>query len=126
MNMKKIKLYIACSLIFLTVACNAPNHKIGQVDKQLDAMELDVSSISDEDWKKLDAKIAELEQHYKENRKDYTDEQLQEIGRLQGRYSRLALKRGIENARQGLKDLNELAKGFLEGFTEMDSTDMDE
>jgi hypothetical protein len=38
----------------------------------------------------------------------------------------LALKRGIEKARQGLKDLNELAKGFLEGFTEMDSTDMDE
>jgi ribosomal protein S15P/S13E len=120
--MKKIKFYIAFSLFFLMVACNASKQKIDQVDNQLDSMESDESSISDEDWKKLDAKIAELDQHIKENRQDYTDEQLQEIGRLRGRYSRLALKKGIEDARQGLKDLTELAKGFLEGFTEMDTT----
>jgi ribosomal protein S15P/S13E len=125
--MNKVKVFIALSFIVsFLVACNTSKHKINQVDNQLDAMEQDESAIRDEDWKILDSKIAELEQHIKDNRQDYTDEQLHEIGQLEGRYARLALKKGIKDFRQGLQDLTKLTKGFIEGFTETDSLNIQE
>jgi len=122
--LKSTSLFLILLLIGLS-ACNGPDRKISKIDDQLTAIEQDTSSINEEDWNALEASIAELEADVKTNRKEYTDEQLKEIGRLQGRYTRIAIKRGLRDFRIGREDFSKQAEGFLEGLTEEDSLDME-
>ena len=114
-------------LILLTIglsSCNGPGRKIAKIDDQLTTIEKDPSTTNDEDWKALEASFAELEADLKINRKDYTDEQLKEIGRLQGRYTRIAIKMGLRDFRRGLEEILKKTEGFLEGLTGEDSLDL--
>jgi len=114
-------------LILLAIglsSCNGPGRKIAKIDDQLTAIEKNPSTTNDEDWKALEASLDELEADLNINRKDYTDEQLKEIGRLHGRYTRIAIKRGLRDFRRGLEELRKQTEGFLEGLTGVDSMDL--
>ena len=56
------------------------------------------------------------------NRKNYTDEQVKEIGKLQGRYAAILVKQGMDEFQGSLKDLGSKMEGFIEGIT--DSTNI--
>jgi hypothetical protein len=60
--------------------------------------------------------MLELESDLEQNKDKYTDEQVKEIGKLQGRYFAVSLKKGINNFQESLKDLNNQMEGFIEGI----------
>jgi hypothetical protein len=60
--------------------------------------------------------MQELESDLEQNRDKYTDEQVKEIGKLQGRYFALAVKKGINDFQESLKDLGSQMEGFIQGI----------
>jgi len=105
-------------LSVLLISCNGPASKISRVDEQISKVEQDTTQGNDQDWSQLEIRMAELEEDLKVNRTDYSNEQIKEIGRLQGRYVKLAFKKGVTDFRKGLEDLQNQAEGFLEGLND--------
>lgn len=124
--MRKISHFFRISFIsifVLLIACNGPKQKIAKLDKQLTTIEEDSTKTNEEDWKNLETSIEELTADVKANRNDYTDEQLEEIGRIYARYSKLALKKGLKDFKTGIEDLQSILKGFGEELISTDTSD---
>lgn len=124
--MQKLPHYFIISIILifvLAIGCNGPRQKIAKLDKQLTTFEKDSTKTNEEDWKKLETSIEELAADVKANRNNYTDEQLEEIGHIYARYSKLALKKGINDFKTGIKDLQSILKGFGEELISTDTSD---
>ncbi|MFN5794286.1 MAG: hypothetical protein ACK455_05785, partial [Bacteroidota bacterium] len=73
-------------------------------------------NLTQSDLDKMELKMEELEKDLELNRNNYTDEQVKEIGRLQGRYAAILVKKGINDFQESVKDLNNQMEGFMEGI----------
>jgi len=58
----------------------------------------------------------EIQQDLEENRANYTDEEVREIGKLQGRYAALILKKGVDEIKDNLNNFKNQMEGFIEGI----------
>ncbi len=107
-------------LIFLIalIGCNNIQSKLDSAEKEIEYAEKNKDAMSEKDWSALEIKIQELESDLEQNRDKYTDEQVKEIGKLQGRYFAVAVKKGINDFQESVKDLGNQMEGFIEGITD--------
>lgn len=98
------------------IGCNNIQSKLDSAEKEIEYAEKNKDAMSEKDWSALEIKIQELESDLEQNRDKYTDEQVKEIGKLQGRYFAITVKKGINNFQESLKDLGNQMEGFIEGF----------
>jgi hypothetical protein len=104
-------------IIFMALsACNNVQSRLDKVEKEIEYAEQNKDELSVKDWSDLEKKMLELESDLEQNKDKYTDEQVKEIGKLQGRYFAVSLKKGINNFQESLKDLNNQMEGFIEGI----------
>ena len=103
---------------FLSISCNSPKSNIDRVSTAIKDAELQKEELTQEDFDELGLKMEELKKDLEVNRKNYSDEQIKEIGKLQGRYTALLVKKGLIDFKESVKDLGNQVEGFLEGITD--------
>lgn len=115
--MKKSQFLYFC-LVLLAISCGSPQSKIDRVSTAIKNAEQQKEELTQEDYDELELKMEELNKDLEVNRKNYSDEQIKEIGKLQGRYTVLLLKKGLIDFKESVKDLGNQMEGFLEGITD--------
>ena len=108
-------------LFFLTLifySCNTSESKIKSCEKEIVHAEENAKNYTPDNWKKLEEKMDALQNDVQTNRDKYTDEQIKEIGKLQGRYFAVSVKKGINDFQESVKDLGNQMEGFIEGITD--------
>ncbi len=103
-------------VLFTFFSCNTTQSKLENAESDIEYAEQNKKEMTAKDWSDLEKKMQELEFDLEQNRDKYTDEQVKAIGRLQGRYFALAVKKGITDFQESLKDLGNQAEGFIEGI----------
>jgi len=86
--------------------------------KRLNMLSKTKKKMTAKDWSALEKKMQELENDLEQNRDKYTDEQVKEIGKLQGRYFAIAVKKGLNDFQESVKNLGNQMEGFMEGITD--------
>ena len=98
--------------------CNNVQSRLDIAEKEIEHAEQNKKEMTEKDWSTLEKKMEELESDLEQNREKYTDEQVKEIGKLQGRYFAVAVKKGINDFQESVKDLGNQMDGFIEGITD--------
>jgi len=92
--------------------------RLDKANKEVEYAEQNKDAMAEKDWTALEKKMEELESDLEQNREKYTDKQVKEIGKLQGRYFAVAAKKGINDFQESVKDLGNQMEGFIEGITD--------
>jgi peptidoglycan hydrolase CwlO-like protein len=103
------------TIIVILSSCH-PQNKFESIDETLTKAEKNISTVDSTDLKKLETQMYEIQQDLEENRNKYTDEEVEEIGKLQGRYAALILKKGVNEIKDNLNNFKNQMKGFIEGL----------
>ena len=104
---------IPSSSCFL-MACATAEDKYENNVKKLDALITELEqqeSVSKDDWKKAEAMLNEL-QISEKDLENLTEEQAEEYGKLAGRLTKLAMKQGVNSVNDAMDKVN----GFLKGL----------
>lgn len=96
--------------------CNNVQSRLEKAEKAIEYAEQNKEDMTEKDWSALEKKMGELEIDLVQNREEYTDEQVKEIGKLQGRYFAVTVKKGINDFQESLKDIGNQMDGFIEGI----------
>ena len=116
--MKNFPFLFLSFVYFLSISSNSPKSKIDRVSTAIKDAEQQKEEITQEDYDELELKMEELKKDLDVNRKNYSDEQIKEIGKLQGRYTVLIVKKGLIDFKESVKDLGNQMEGILEGITD--------
>lgn len=98
------------------LGCDNVQSHIDSAEKEIEYAEKNKEGMTSQDWSILEEKMQDLESDLEQSRDKFTDEQVKEIGKLQGRYFAVALKNGINDFQESLKDLGIQMEGFTEGI----------
>lgn len=111
---RKILALVIIALSF--AACNTAQSKLDKVGSEIEFAEQNKKEMTSEDWSNLEMMIEELEIDVQANKKKYSEEQIKEFGRLQGRYTALIINKGLIDFQELVKDLGNQMDGFIEGI----------
>ena len=103
-------------LLIALSSCNNVQSRLDSAEKEIENAEQNKEDMTEKDWSTLEITMKELEIDLEQNREKYTDEQIKEIGKLQGRYFAIAVKKGLNDFQESVKDLGNQMEGFIEGF----------
>ena len=115
---KLVCFFIAVFFTLIFASCNNAGSKINSCENEITHAEENAKNYTAEDWKKLEDKMDALQNDVETNRDKFTDEQIKEIGKLQGRYFAVAVKKGINDFQESVEDLGNQMEGFIEGITD--------
>jgi hypothetical protein len=110
-----ISVILIASLLF---SCNQTQTKIKNASALIEHAEQSKEDLRKADLAELEIQMKQLQLDVETNRKDYTDEQIKEIGRLQGRYAAILVKENIYEIKNSIKNLKNQMEGFIEGITD--------
>jgi tetrahydromethanopterin S-methyltransferase subunit G len=108
---------LLCLIIALN-SCNNVQSRLDRAEKEIEYAEQNKKEMTEKDWSALEKRMEELESDLEQNRDKYTDEQVKELGKLQGRYFAIAVKKGMNDFQESVKDLGNQMEGFVEGLTD--------
>jgi hypothetical protein len=117
-----ILLFQICAFCMIAYSCNTSQLKIDKTSRMIKEATEQKQPLSSADYQKIELEMQALEKDMLENRTNYSDEQLEEIGRLKGKYAALMLKKGMNDFKESVKDLGNQVEGFIEGITDSTST----
>jgi hypothetical protein len=103
-------------MVGVVAACSSNSSRIDQLASELKYIESNMGKISEGDWERVGQLIADLSEDVFANRQKYNQEQLKKVGELQGKYTALVMKSGLEDFQKTMKDFESQLEGFLEGF----------
>ena len=112
--MKTIKLIMAALCLCFLMACATAEDKYENNVKKLDALITELEQqekVDKDDWKKAEDMLKELEIS-EQDLENLTEEQAEEYGRLAGRMAKLAMKQGLNTIDDAMDKVN----GFLKGL----------
>lgn len=112
--MKTVKLLVAACMACFLMACATAEDKYENNMKKLDALITELEqqeNVSKDDWKKAEAMLNEL-QISEKDLENLTEEQAEEYGKLAGRLTKLAMKQGVNSVNDAMDKVN----GFLKGL----------
>lgn len=109
---------LALAFVFsasLFTSCQSPEEKaISQLETLCETIESD--SFNSDDWESIQNQYADLQETIKEC--DFTEEQLQTIGKLNARFASAAAKQSLKSFGKGINDAINVGKGFIDGLKE--------
>lgn len=112
---KNLYLLVFSTLLCVLCSCQSKEERVisgleklaAQIDKRAD-------SFTDKDWE--DAMIKYEELHRQALECDFTQEQLKELGRVEGRLTTIFAKEGTKKIGRNIKDLIDGGKAVIDGF----------
>jgi gas vesicle protein len=119
----KYTFYLIFTIFILSsLSCNRVQSKLNNASNQIENAQQNIKEMNSSDWSELKNTMTELEDHFESNKDNYSDEQVKEIGRIQGKYAALLVKKGINDFQESLKDLGNQVEGLVEGITDTTNT----
>lgn len=115
---KLIYVIYAFTLMSFLMSCNQSQYSIDNVKSLIEKAEQNKESFSKNDFEKLEIKIEELQRDLDANRQNYTEVQIEEIGKIKGRYTALLIKKGFNDFKKSIEDLGSQMEGFIEGISD--------
>ena len=112
--MKTVKLLVAACMACFLMACATAEDKYENNVKKLDALITELEqqeSVSKDDWKKAEAMLNEL-QISEKDLENLTEEQAEEYGKLAGRLTKLAMKQGVNSVNDAMDKVNGFRKDW--------------
>jgi hypothetical protein len=111
---------IAVRIIFLLLflACNKNQSLYKDAFDAVDYAERNAMEMTQEDWNYVETAILELEDAISNHRASFTEEEIREARKLQGRYAALMVKKGVGDFQDVVKDLGHQIDGFIEEFND--------
>ncbi len=104
-------------LIFtVLISCDQVQNKLDSTASEIEYAENNLLEMSGEDWTKLELSMEELEQDLELNRNEYSEEQIKEAGKIQGKYAALVIKKGMNDLQESVEDFGNQMEGFIEGI----------
>ena len=117
--MKRILFFLLTALLMASCTSLLP----GQITRLADKVEAKGANFTEAQWQKANAKFEKLVQEYMDNYSSFKKDQKKEINKAIAKYSATALKYGVGNVADTVKDIAgdlegilDSAKGFLEGL----------
>lgn len=116
-------IFFNIAIVVLTVfSCQNAQSKLNNASNEIENAQQNIKEMNSSDWSELKNTMTELEDHFESNKDNYSDEQVKEIGRIQGKYAALLVKKGINDFQESLKDLGNQVEGLVEGITDTTNT----
>ena len=112
----KIIYFITAFSILILYSCNNVQSQIDNVESKVEHAEQNMKDMTDKDWINLESKIVELETNLESHKNDYNEAQIKEIGKIQGKYAILIVKKGLVDFQKSVSDLGNQLEGFKEGI----------
>ena len=125
--MKKITSFLLVAVLALSMAsCTKwqAQHQIRALESLTERVEKKGDSFTKQDWTEVSQEYDEI--CAKMNQYEYTDEQMQEIGRLKGRYYAAYAKQMLNSAGSIFNGLMNQVGGAVDGFMNSMSTQQEE
>lgn len=104
--------------VFFLASCNKVQSKLDKAATEIEYAEQNKKEMTSKDWANLETMMAELESDFELNRDKYNNEQVKEIGKIQGKYTALIVKKGLNDFQESIKDFENQVEGFIEGITD--------
>lgn len=118
-SFKNIALYLTCALFILcTIGCHSKQSPINRLEKLSEEIQSNAQDYTKEDWKASAEELELIEDEIEQYKSEYTDEELEEIGRLKGICLAQFTKHSIRTFKDGFEDVIKEAEGLLEGFSQ--------
>lgn len=111
-----MKILVLAIIVLSFSACNTVQSKLDKVSSEIEYAEQNEKEMTSKDWSNLEIMMEELEIDVQSNKGKFSEEQLQEIRRIQGRYTALIFNKGLNDFEEIVKDLGGKMEGFLEGI----------
>ena len=115
--MKMIKVIsisgILVSFGLAVTGCGSYQVEIDKAVATLKTMEAQEHHLTSDELEALELQMTELNAHVAAHREDYTEEQLREIGRIQGRYTAFKMRKAF---REATEDFKNQVEGFVDGL----------
>jgi hypothetical protein len=113
--MKLMLFSIFCG-IFIFVSCKAKTsyEEIKEKIIQLETIETDMSQ---EEWNSLEIQIEELKTKLQTNRRNYSDEEIENINKLIGNYYAIKLAHEAKTIKRDFLDASQQLEGIFETFS---------
>ena len=108
------RFFLLSTLLFF-IGCNASQSKISNATSVIESFENEITEFSSDDWLELENVMLALDKDVTENKEDFSEEQLREVRKLQGRYVAILVKKGLNDFKESVKDLGNQMEGFIEG-----------
>lgn len=106
---------LTMGLSSLMLACATPEEKsLRSLQEFYNELELNHKNYTIEDWNKAQAEYDAITAGM--NSKNYTNEQLREIGKLKGKCSAYLTKGLLKRAEKGFVEFGGMLEGYLEGL----------
>ncbi len=113
-------MYTFTVLLTITVftSCNKSQNKIDKIATLIQHAEESDKPLTSAEIDEIDLCFTDLDNYLASNRSDFTEEQVQQIGKLKGRYTALTIKKGVEDFKQTIEDIGNQMEGILDGVTD--------
>ena len=112
----KTKLVTILAILISMLSCDNVQSKLDKAVSEIEYAEEHKHEMNPEDWTNLEIMMGELENDFKSSRDEYSEEQIKEKGRIQGRYAALLVKKGINDFQESVQNLGNQVEGFVEGI----------
>lgn len=109
------KIIILLLVVICVSSCNHAQSQLDEASNELEYAEKNKKELSDKEWTDLNVTMKALESDFELNRDKYDDRQIKEYGKIQGRYTTLVVKKGLNDFQETIKDLGTQMEGFIEG-----------
>ncbi len=121
-----MKYYLRVLLLaFLSIAllgsCKTKEERvIDQLQGMSERIEKKGDSMSSEDWEKLYKEYSDIHAKIANEEYDFTDEQMRELGRVEGKLGKAFVKQSMKDFGKATEDILKKGSEFLKGVMESD------
>ena len=117
MKTKVLSFLIILFTAYVLTSCQTKEERvISNMEKLAELIESDGESFNNEDWNDVFVEYEQLQEEATQC--EFTQEQIKELGRVEGRLAAKLTKERAKNLGRDFKNLLESGKGFVEGFVE--------
>ncbi len=115
LTLQLMKLLFFSAFLSVVMSCQTKEERvIADLEKLAIQIEQRAETYSDEDWQMVIDKYKKI--HRESMDCDFTEEQLKELGRVEGKLTTVIAKEGSKKISRDVKDLVKDGKSVVEGF----------
>lgn len=105
------------ALAFLA-SCNTQGAAIDRIEEDIAWAEQNESDLEDTDIEEIGASLDEIDSEIDADRQSFTDQEIKDFRKLQGRYAAIIAKRAASQLGDKLKDFGNQVEGFIDALTD--------
>lgn len=111
-------LLLSVFAIAFLASCNTQGAAIDRIEDDIAWAEQNESDLEDTDIEEIGASLDEIDSEIDADRQSFTDQEIKEFRKLQGRYAAIIAKRAASQLGDKLKDFGNQVEGFIDALTD--------